>query len=127
MGNGLDVELPPGAGRAEVGVDLPLRQSGGGLQGGGIKPTPPIADINPPSSECRDRTVQGAGHQHTPPHPHSSQYIFRSKGGRGARDLNMCATRSPLSSLSTGQDTAEGPWVASSSPPLSQEPCRVTQ
>lgn len=37
----------------------------------------------------------------------------------------MCATRgSPLLSLSTWQDTEEGPWVASSSPPPSQEPCR---
>lgn len=59
MGDGLDVGLPPWAGRAEVGVDLPLGQSGGGWQGGGIKPTPPIADINSPSSECRDRTVLG--------------------------------------------------------------------
>lgn len=30
MGDGLDVGLPPWAGRAEVGVDLPLGQSGGG-------------------------------------------------------------------------------------------------
>lgn len=37
----------------------------------------------------------------------------------------MCAIRgSPLPSLSAGRDTEEGLWVASSSPPPSQELCR---
>lgn len=121
------LDSPPGAGRAEVGMGLPLGQSGGGSQGGGIKPTPCIADINFPSSEYRDRTVLGGRAPAYPSPPPLFTVHIPIKGGGSVRDLKMCATRgSPLPSLSTGQDTEDRPWVTSSSPPrpLRQEPCR---